>query len=374
LHLSGDISEEIIVEPYHHLVCDDDVTFVPGSRLEIQPNAVVRIAPGADLTIMGNFKAQGEEDNMFWVTTNDGFADDSNLKLKKKNVKLDSSNEPERNDNFTSSILNFTFNRDSDLGLYNSMQLSPLATVEDDLIEWGKWDWGNTCLLNQVDNLTMQNGVFRNGSRAIECNSLMHSYLKKNNLFNFIGNQGSIKFNFVKSGLIGNNIIIESTIGMYLDNGSSPDIINNYINTSIEGMFTRYGCLSLIKNNFICSNSVGISIRGSCNEQIERNKIIAANGIDFRPTGYAGHSSFAEIHFNNIDSFDFAIKLLGSFSAHNSIDIDAVNNFFYRLTDIESIIFDKNDLFGSEAYNYTGTVIFEPFLMQEVSNAGIIVK
>lgn len=60
--------------------------------LEIyQPGAVVRINPGKDLTIHGNLKAQGEENNMFWITSNAGFENDELLMF---NSKLEENYDP----------------------------------------------------------------------------------------------------------------------------------------------------------------------------------------------------------------------------------------------------------------------------------------
>ena len=142
LHISGNIQENITVLPDHHLIIDDNTDIVPGTSLTIHSGAVIRINPGVDLTIHGNLLAQGEENNMFWITSNDGFE---------------------------SSLLLTTYFPREELLLYNSMELSSIASVSDDLIEWGKWDYANTSLLNQVNNLHIQSGIFRNAEIGYKC-------------------------------------------------------------------------------------------------------------------------------------------------------------------------------------------------------------
>ncbi len=46
--LSGNVEGEHIFESHHHYVIEDHTSFVPGSRLEIQPGAVIRINHGKE--------------------------------------------------------------------------------------------------------------------------------------------------------------------------------------------------------------------------------------------------------------------------------------------------------------------------------------
>jgi hypothetical protein len=389
LHLSGEISDEIVVEPYHHLVCEDDVTFVPGSRLEIQPNAVVRIAPGADLTIMGSFKAQGEEDNMFWVTSNDGFAEDSKLKMKNVKSKMKKpviSSEVEKSHNFTSSILdrrsidegglNFTFNRDSDLELYNSMQLSPLATVEDDLIEWGKWDWGNTCLLNKVNNVTMQNGIFRNGNCGYYV--LLESEVLNTTLcYNLIclrimdNSKGGMFIEKCENGKISRNILVECSSGLLVKDRYMQKINNNYFWGNQTGI-SLFHYLGIIENNEMYDEEIDVKFTGNMEPdeenqiQIQFNNFNAPTGIKnylFLTYAYQYYSGI-NINYNNF--FDNLIF----FRYHSRMineGIDATHNYFGGLIDIESIMSKIIDSW--EQSNIEVNV--EPWSTNIVTEAGI---
>ena len=261
--------------------------------------------------------------------------------------------------------------RSEELLLYNSMELSSIASVSDDLIEWGKWDYGNTCLLNQVNSLYIQNGIFRDGNcgfKSTDVDSIFCEELLINNCF---GETGAISLDFVPNGYIKQNIIINTFIGIYLDNESSPQVNNNYIKSVEEGIYSRYSCLSIINNNEIICNNLGISIRGLCNETINYNNIYARIGVDIKPTGYSG-SSIANINNNNINGIDFAIKIMGTQWGHNVNDIDANNNYYYTNNEdlINALVFDKNDV-EEGSIPFTGLVLWEPFETQQLLNAGI---
>jgi hypothetical protein len=368
LHLSGEISEEIVVEPYHHLVCDDDVTFVPGSRLEIQPGVVVRIAPGADLTIMGNFKAQGEAENMFWVTSNDGFADDSKLKMKNVKSKMKRpviSTEMEKSPDFTSA------GRDT-LALYNSMELTSLATVENDLIEWGKWDWGNKALISSNSNCSLINNTFRYSESGL--------YVSEAENIN-IENTASYACNSANYG------------GIVAFNIDNLEITNNISINNYNGVYAKFSPTSLIQNNYIAYNTRGIwglTLKGS----IEHNELVGNEECDIKLAGNTTQG-LIEIYYNNIRSnTGFWQYEQGSFSGfyilqinHNNffsqdcfikydssghyhgVDIDATYNYYYNAVTPEDISEKIEDTNWHSPVMVE--IIFQPFLIIEDPNAGI---
>ena len=353
-HISGDWLEDVSVEPWHHLVIDDDTNIVPGTSLTLGLNAIIRINPGIDLTIYGTLYAQGEENNMFWVTSNHGF-------------------ENESSSNFQFSIFNFQFDRSEDIAIYNNFELTEICNIEDDLIEWGKFDFANICLLNQVNNLHMQNGIFRNGNCGFYSSDVDSTFCE-NLVINYCSSEfGSINFNFTTSGVIVKNIVTQANIGIMLDNESSPQVMNNYIKSTEEGIFTRYKCFSEIRNNEIFSDYIGISIRGFCYEDIINNNIYSDICINIPPTVYCG-SSQANIHYNNFDATSYAIFILGYQSNPNLLDINAINNYYYTTEqeEIEMIIYDKNDMEESNSnYPYTGIVIWDPYSTIYIQDAGI---
>jgi hypothetical protein len=353
LHLSGDVNDAIVVASFHHLVCDDDVTFIPGSSLEIQPNAVVRIAPGSDLKIMGNFKAQGEENNMFWVTSNDGFAEG---KSEKGEVK-------------SGSISHFTFplSRES-IELYNSMQLSPFATVENDLIEWGKWDWG-TIFTTSTNDIYMQNNIIRNflSGLIIEGNN----WNVENNLFAESSNNKALNFNNSSNIMVEKTIFLECYYGLEYNNISTGTIKNCYfIRCGFGVQIYNYSEeISVNNNEFLDCINYAVKVYYYTSPLIEYNNITGKYGV--LNTEMTGCWSIPEIHYNNINCTTTAIKTIGNLQVY---DIPAQYNYFYSIDEnyiSEQLIWDYEDASAAMQENGLGHILFQPILSSEVSDAGI---
>lgn len=360
LHLSGEISEEIIVEPYHHLVCDDDVTFVPGSRLEIQPNAVVRIAPGADLTIMGNFKAQGEEDNMFWVTSNDGFY--AEVKSEKGEVK-------------SGSISHFTFpiSRES-IELYNSMQLSPLATVENDVIEWGKWDWGFNGLLYNNNTVHINNSLFKFLNCGLDIQS-QDILLLTNIIFNNCSGEqnGSVFVNFSRGVDINNNIFFNNENSIKLTEVENSNIKNNYFIDGSKAIWNLSNSETIFEHNNI-NNFCGVY--NVCSKiTIKYNNFNCVRGIqDRRVYGYYGNSELT-INRNNFNCPTWNIYSNGWYSGSEEIYHNAKYNFWgtTNLDEISDKIWDRLDEDPQNPDYFRLLAIFNyiPILNAQEPEAGI---
>jgi parallel beta-helix repeat protein len=338
IHISGDWIYDVTVAPYRHLIIDDDTNFVPGTSLTIMPDAVIRINPGCDLKIYGNILAQGEEDHMFWVTSNDGF-DNSLLSS-------------------------------DDFELYHSMEISSLSHVEDDLIQWGKWNWGNTCLLSKVDNLQIINGTLGNSDTGLRISTIDLGRTSNLNIINCANeDNGGILCENQSSGYIERNILLNNTLGISIKDYSYIILKNNYISDSNIGILISFSASPDILNNEIVNCMEGIRIFNHtggylCNPSIQYNNITAYVGI------FIGHFSIDAIHFNNINTESRSIQMwIGS--GPPLWLVNAINNFFYTNNEgeIEQMIFDNHDI--ETCY---GVVEFVPFLTTEVQDAGIITR
>ncbi len=290
LNISGNISDDIVVAPDHHLIIDDDTVFIPGSSLTIHPGAIIRINPGADLTIHGNLLAQGEENNMFWITSNDGF------------------------ENSQRTTHNLTLSN-REIGLYNSMELSSIATVENDLITWGKWDYANTCLLNQVNNLHVQNGIFRNGRCGLYSVAVDST---------FCGN------------LLAQNCFGESEGGIKYLNINDGEISNSIFCNSFNGIITKLEFKGIIKLNYFYNNNNGIEIW-------DNNGIIEHN--------YLERNSHCDVHFtlnHNIITDTLKIMYNSFYSGYNILHFHDPS-----FNEYSEILFDKNNFYATDYFLYT---------------------
>ncbi len=350
-HLSGDITDDWVFETDHHYIIGEEgansTNFTPGTNLEIQPGAIIRIEPANDLKIYGNLFAQGEENNMFWITTNDGFA------------------LTDFSSNFQFSIFNFQFDRSEEFLQYNSLELSSISSVSDGLIEWGKFDLANTGLLNQVNNLHMQNGIFRDSQCGFYSTGVDSTFCS-NLLSEAITNDSNagIYFNQVSNGVIEKNMINECENGIKIKTYSNPVIKNNCIINFNIGVVFMYNSLSEIFFNEFLGGFCCMSILSNSHPTIFSNNLNADIGI-------YNYYTYINIHNNNINCEIYAIQL--EFANYGiGVDIDAVNNYYYTINEqeIQDLIHDKND-FDEFQQEHIGEVFYNPFLIQEVSNSGI---
>jgi hypothetical protein len=317
----------------HHYIIEDDSELLPNQYLEIQSGAIIRINPGKDLTIHGTIKAQGEESNMFWVTSNDGFGEEL--------TKSDS------------------------LQYYNQMELSSFAFVEDDLMEFGKWDWGNTCLLSKVDNANMQNSIFQNGICGYYVTNVDIANCSNILAINFNGgNEGGVYFNLGNQGNIKQNIILNCYNGIKLKNYSSTNVKNNFLKNGIIGISVSYYSSSIIQNNELLDLYIGLSVEQSSNPIIQFNIIKSYRCL----TTYKLYDYMLEANYNNLEFIEYSI--LSGFRSY--LNINCVNNYFYTIDadDIANSIFDQDNA-EPTLQQYYGIVIYQPFLLEEYLNAGI---
>jgi hypothetical protein len=325
----------------HHYIIEDDTQLLPTQYLEIQPGAVIRIKPGVDLTIHGMLKAQGQENNMFWVTSNEGFIQQQVISIQQ----LD------------------------EVELYNSMDLSNLANVTDDIIEWGKWSWGNQCLIIRADNVFVLYDIFTNCNNGIYNDNTMYNILENITAVNCLG---------------------QSDAGIYIKSSSNNvfygEINKNIIVNCYQGINIESYCLPTIQHNFIYNTHVSIHVSSYSSPIIRYNELDNANqGI------YLDYQSAATICYNIINSkvcIETYKTVNNEIIANNNnfysdsyafkigrrcyYDINGLNNFFNTVeqNEIENLIFDKNDV-NIEEQQYYCYVNFLPFLLNESIYAGI---
>ena len=360
VHISGNISNNIIIASDHHLIIDDHTVFIPNSSsLTIHPGAVIRINPGKDLTIHGNLLAQGEENNMFWITSNHGFdALTPNPSPRGRgNVPLWKGEEK-----------GVYLSRNFDLDLYNSFELSEICNIENDLISWGKFSFGNSINVN-INNIHFINNEIRNSLSGIIIEG--DDWRINNNLLSNLSENRAINFNNSQDIVIEENIINDCYIGIEFNNTINTIINNNYICHGQKGILIYNMCDSILvsHNQIEQFSAYCIEVYFYSYPVIEHNNINSAYGI--LNTEYTGCSSIPEIHNNNLNCTNIAIKNYGNCQVY---DIPAQNNYFYT-TDEQLIsgqlIWDYEDAPPEMQANGLGHILFEPILNSIEINSGI---
>ena len=319
-HISGIMQVDITVETDHHLVIDNDTDFVPGTNLTIHSGAVIRINPGVDLTILGTMSAQGEENTMFWITSNDGFSQD-----------------------FIPNALNR-----NEIEFYNSIELSPLASVSDDLIEWGKLDTGNKLLESMVPDLTIQHLRCKNNNGAILVSDTFDIIIRNINcsFSENDSNGGIVAFNINKINL-SNSILTRNYNGIYFKDCDNVSIVNSSFSNNHKGILglTING---LIQNNKFSSQiEFDIELTSYLTGEhlvIELNEICSNNGIRLFTQGSHHSVNDLEVNRNNMRCSDLFLEWNGSALSLSHV-IMLNENYFRGLVSLEEIllyIIDKN--------------------------------
>ncbi len=365
--ISGNISNSITVLPDHHLIIDDDTVFVPNtSSLTIHPGAVIRINPGIDLTIHGTFTAQGEENNMFWITSNDGF-DALTPPVILSGVEGSQHNSPVRRSFSVGGTPN-TQNRD-EVALYNSMELTEICNIENDLIMWGKFDYANTCLLNQVNNLHMQNGIFRDADTGIKVSDVAIIDIHNINGYNCSGQSGASIYTLLSNnGNVSENIITNNYCGIFIKNNSNKIINNNYILKNIYGV-RLWQTDVIFEFNHSEKNEQDLDIAGLGSPDISKNNFLSNTGILFYCIMAYPYAT-PIINQNNFFNSDYFIYIQHH---HEADSVNAEYNYFDGLDceeEIELKIYDRFD-YPESMQNEVGYINFENFTTNIFQDAGI---
>jgi len=345
-HISGNIQDNITVETDHHLIVDADTDFAPGTSLTILPGAIIRINPGDDLTIYGTLTAHGEENNMFWVTSNDGF--DSSL----------------------------IYNIREELLPYNSIELSPIASVSDNLIEWGKFDYANTCLQNYADNLNIRNGIFRDGNGGLQISYANNCNISKVTSLNFVSeNFGGVYYIGSSNNTIMQSIIMENNTGIRIHSTQNTEISNNYIthcNLGVYNLINSENTL-VVNNEFIEIDTAVLNI-GNSSVSVLYNLINSNIGVRDTYMASYPYNAYSYVNNNNFSCSEFAVKVECVFTGGVIVHLDAENNWWNTSeeTEIQALIWDRNDEDPLDPH-YDQFEIFDysPYRSQTIQNAGI---
>jgi hypothetical protein len=322
----------------HHYIIDDPYGEVVlyNNSLTIQPGAVVRITPNTDFKILGTLTAQGEENNMFWITSNNGVSE--NLA---KNDTLEN---------------------------YNSFELTSYATVSNDLIEWGKWDYGNISFSTAVSNLDINHLICRHSESGLIIDA--GSIINTENILAYncsnSSNAGIVCLN-TETINIKKGIYLQNYNGLYVKFCDNSLIKDNYISTNTKGIWSLTVFGNIEHNELVNNSECDIKLAGNTTQgeiDILYNNIRSNNGIWQYEQGSFSSFYTMVINFNNFHCEDLFI-LYDSSGILN--DIDATNNYFDSLNtedEIRTKIIDTLE-------EYSIIVLIDNWTQYLIPNAGI---
>ncbi|MCD4818947.1 MAG: carboxypeptidase-like regulatory domain-containing protein [Candidatus Cloacimonetes bacterium] len=335
---SGVIDQDLVFETDHHYIIEDDTEVRPNNSVIIQPGSIIRINPGVDFTINCSFSAQGEENNMFWVTSNDGFTEPLTI--------------------------------DDEIEIYNSFVLSSVASVPEEVIEWGKWDYANIAYLNNLPNITFNNSLYYKNKIGIS-SLTQDSTFCKNSIF---ANNSLIGLNYYNNiqGKIEKNIFLENNTACEVKHRFCGTIENNNFSNNETGchMWSFHG--SILHNDFKYNSVNDIKFVGNNDNipnQFNVTRNIFSNGFGLyhvTPGSSYGDISQLNINHNNFENSMFFIKYYSSL-IDNPINMQF--NFFNGFDNLTQI-FEKIKDINNQDISYD-LIIIEPYETTLIQNAGI---
>jgi parallel beta-helix repeat protein len=178
---------------------------------------------------------------------------------------------------------------------------------------------------------------------------------------------GGIFFENYTDGVIEKNICVNCEKGVKIKNESSPEVENNYINNCNVGLMVSHNSSPIIAHNDVIECIIGIYTEWVCHPTIIRNVIISNSGLVNKM-----YQSPLEIHYNNLNCYQYAIQLIPHDWWYGG-DLSGENNYFYTTDEdeIQALIYDKNDITGYYV-EYTGVVNYKPFERTPILSAGIL--
>ncbi|MDD3123836.1 MAG: hypothetical protein PHC62_10080 [Candidatus Izemoplasmatales bacterium] len=295
--IAGLVENSIIVQPFHHLIASDDVTFAPGSYFELQPNSVCRIAGSKSVEIYGSVKMQGEENGMFTVTSNE-----------------------------------LTYNHKSD-DYFNTFKINSNVILLQN-IEQGKWSRANTSLTVTCSNINIASQYFNDSFCSIVFNNSENNECRNLIIKNSIGeSEGGIYFSAMSEIQINKTIFSQNYNAIRAKDTLSGSIADNFFISNSNGIHMLFYSGDIVHNEF--NNDIDIYFTGDMDvvnltQQIRYNNFNGINGIvNYRIPSSSFYPYFSQknINFNNFKNHNFFLNIRSLY--YNLFDsLDCQSNFF----------------------------------------------
>ncbi|RLC47086.1 MAG: hypothetical protein DRH57_04715 [Candidatus Cloacimonadota bacterium] len=348
-YITSDINADTTWLADHHYIIGEEhqtISVINNAVLTIEPGAVVRLNKNVSLSIgsdceQGNLTAIGENSNMIWFTKNDGITE-----------------------NLNEIILNDDYQWD---GIY----LTENANAE---VEWCKFDYSSNGLQNKIDGFSISNSIFNNCIIGFLSSSSTHTDSTHTDCSNLLCRnidspaEGGIFFEMVNTGTIEKNIFYNCYYGLKVKDGFKGEIKNNYFKNNNNGAWLMKVTVEFTHNELYNNSECDIRTSGATSPKITYNEINSNNGILIEcDVGYQDSSPL--IHKNNFYNEDWFIYV----KTHNRIDIDAKENYFDGLNNVEDIkqkVYDKEDYPANQQYDI-GDVDVSNFRTYKYDDAGI---
>jgi|GEM_PF-6820982 len=316
------------------VVISNDVHFLEGTIVIINPEAKIWISPGKKLTFYGEVRFGGTIEHP--ISINSDYAMYSHAQTE------------------VSGFEAIVFAETASLGA-NGMHGVIVSNINSGLIARCNSFKLHDSYISGIDGavLGINNNIFEINRSVLRSRSQTPNYL--------------VNLSGVASASVKNSVIFHSSYGLYATNTNALAIEKCYIISANRCIYLNNYVNTQIRNNEFVSGDMAILTFLGINSDIRLNNIIAPNGVVYR-----SYLNIGPIHDNNFYCTNYAIDFHtnSAYLGH----LPATQNWWGTTDDaqIQILIRDKNDFPPTTPYYDTISYVdYTPFRSSKVTTAGI---
>ncbi|MDZ4121747.1 MAG: NosD domain-containing protein, partial [Candidatus Cloacimonadaceae bacterium] len=309
-----------------------NTVFLPGTKVVVEENAIIRIAPTARLEFWGDTEWKANADNKGLIVSNDS--------MYSHGRKQDINQFDEIRFNNGSNIVN--------------------ETIEGIVIKQTTNGFGFSGL-----NLHMKDCFLHSEQRAISTSNNTYVTIENSIIFGAASSvHSAVEIASCSGFLIKNCVFYLTPYGLRLTVVNEGTVDNNYFLTSNTAILAEFDVSATLINNTIHSSNIGIIGNLRTSISLTNNDINARIGLDLSGA-FTGGNALA----NNFRCTERAIV----YTSHYGGDFLATNSYWGADNQqaISELITDKNDFEPNHHYyNRYGIVVFMPYRTTAILNCG----
>lgn len=174
--------------------------------------------------------------------------------------------------------------------------------------------------------------------------------------------------------IIEKSVFVRCRSGVKVRENNNAVVSDCYFAYNTIGSEAYYNDSTIEHNYFSGNYFFGVRVYDRCSPTIINNEFFGIRGINIGLDISPSHQNCTPaIHQNNFSCQDYSMRII----AYNTWNVTATNNYFYTTSSdmIAQMIIDQNDYNPADTSNMvipgTAFILYEPFLMNKVHDAGI---
>ena len=343
LVLSGAIANNVSIQRNQNCIVQSDVMMLEGSTFSINQGAIIRINPGVKLSIYGNIETFSVADELFKITSNDGF--DATFPI-------------------------------SQINRFDSIRIQESCVVSGGEISWGVIEYSSNGLYISNQDLQLRNLVFKENVTGLNIVNSERVFLSEiiSRLSSF-DDVASVYVNNSEYIYVTHSMITENRTGIRCENTENFTAENNFMDNDLS-IFTVFGTSADIRYNYF-KGGCGIENARGSTSIIALNEFNCDTGIHNSsafPGSAAPGWAYITANNNNFYCDVYGIKTTAAFDPGSNMTLNCRSNFWNTAStsEVDQLIWDKSDENPTNYYyDRLGFVSYLPILSSAISSAGI---